>query len=137
MFKQICNYFDNHSIDYQLIEKDNTLIFGIKTESQNDYLCILSVIEKESFLVFYSILQNISIPKRQRNKIAIFLTEINYGLLIGNYEMDFSDGEIRFKTSIDFEGIELTDAIINNIISSNLSVSELFSSKIIAKISNK
>ena len=38
------------------------------------------------------------------NLLADFLTGANYGLYIGNFEMDFNDGEVRFKTSIDVEG---------------------------------
>jgi len=36
-----------------------------------------------------------------------FLTRANYGLNIGNFEMDFQDGEIRFKTAIDVEEVIL------------------------------
>ena len=33
-----------------------------------------------------------------RPAIAEYLTRANYGLLHGNFEMDFEDGEIRYKT---------------------------------------
>jgi len=41
-----------------------------------------------------------------------FLTRANYGMMIGNFEMDFTDGEIRYKTSIDVEGDKLSSALI-------------------------
>ncbi|HQR44383.1 MAG TPA: hypothetical protein PLX97_16920, partial [Gemmatales bacterium] len=37
-----------------------------------------------------------------------------------NYEMDMNDGEVRFKTSIDAEGGELTKPMIDNLLRSNL-----------------
>lgn len=36
----------------------------------------------------------------RRPVMAEFLTRANYGLRIGNFEMDFNDGEVRFKTSL-------------------------------------
>ena len=36
--------------------------------------------------------------------IAEFLTRTNYSMIIGNFELDFADGEIRYKTSIDVQG---------------------------------
>jgi hypothetical protein len=49
-----------------------------------------------------------------------YLTRINYGLIIGNFEMDFDDGEIRYKTSIDVEDDPLTPALIRPVIYVNL-----------------
>ncbi len=40
-----------------------------------------------------------SIPENQRVRVAEFITRANYGLIIGNFEMDFSDGELRYKSS--------------------------------------
>jgi hypothetical protein len=40
---------------------------------------------------------------------------------IGNFELDFDDGEIRYKTSIDVEGGELSSKMIDNLLRANLS----------------
>ena len=34
----------------------------------------------------------------------------------GNFSMDYEDGEIRFRTSVCFQGTELTEALIRNAI---------------------
>ena len=47
---------------------------------------------------------------------AEFIARANYGLRIGNFELDFNDGEIRYKSSLDFEGAELTPSLIRNTI---------------------
>lgn len=54
--------------------------------------------------------------------VAEYLTRANYGLPLGNFEMDFSDGEVRFKTSLDVEGEEymLTPAMIKSLVYSNV-----------------
>jgi hypothetical protein len=50
-------------------------------------------------LVFISIFP-VQAPPKKRMACAELLTRINYDLLHGCFEMDFEDGEIRFRTSI-------------------------------------
>jgi len=46
--------------------------------------------------------------------IAEFSTRANYGIRIGNIKRNYSDGEIRDKSSLDFEGQSLTPTLIRN-----------------------
>ena len=39
-------------------------------------------------------------PVEQRAAVSEFITRANYGLTKGNFEMDFNDGELRYKTTI-------------------------------------
>jgi hypothetical protein len=48
------------------------------------------------------------------------LTRANFGLNIGNFEMDFSDGEIRYKTSIDVTHDRLTHGLIDPLVEASL-----------------
>ena len=51
--------------------------------------------------------------------MAEFITRVNYGMVLGNFEMDYDDGEIRFKTSIDLEGAMLTDDLVKPLVYAN------------------
>ncbi|MBD0342851.1 MAG: YbjN domain-containing protein, partial [Microcoleus sp. Co-bin12] len=44
----------------------------------------------------------------------------NYGTIIGNFELDFASGEIRYKTSIDVEGSTLTFPQIKQLVYTNV-----------------
>jgi hypothetical protein len=70
--------------------------------------------ELEQFL-FYA-LAPVKVPPEALAKAAEYLTRANYGLRIGNFELDYRDGEIRYKSSLDFEGVELTAELIRNTI---------------------
>ncbi len=70
--------------------------------------------ELEQFL-FY-VMAPTKAAVEQRLRVAEFITRANYGLRIGNFELDFRDGEVRYKSSLDFEGVELTPALIRNAI---------------------
>lgn len=63
----------------------------------------------------------IKVPEARRQVIAEFLTRANYGMVIGNFEMDFSDGEIRYKTSVDLAGgSPLTMLLIKPLVYTNV-----------------
>jgi len=66
-------------------------------------------------LLFYAVAP-VKVPEAARAEVAEFITRANYGLRIGNFEMDFRDGEVRYKSSLDFEGEPLTPALIKNAI---------------------
>ena len=71
-------------------------------------------VDIQQFL-FYGMLP-VHVPEHMRGAMAEFLTRANYGLRIGNFEMDYMDGEVRFKSSLDFEGEALTANLIRNAI---------------------
>lgn len=66
-------------------------------------------------LLFY-VIAPIKAPQEARQAVAEFVARANYGLRIGNFELDFSDGEVRYKSSLDFETVDLTPRLIRNTI---------------------
>lgn len=71
-------------------------------------------VDLEQF-IFYVVMP-VRVPEPMRLAAAEYLTRANYGLRIGNFEMDFEDGEVRYKSSLDFEGVELTPDLLRNAI---------------------
>lgn len=65
--------------------------------------CLARVDEEKELVLFYSYVP-VKVEPGQRPIMADFLTRANYGLYIGNFEMDYNDGEVRYKTSVDVEG---------------------------------
>jgi hypothetical protein len=41
-------------------------------------------------------------------------------MIIGNFELDYNDGEIRYKTSLDVEETPLTDALVRHLVYANV-----------------
>lgn len=75
-------------------------------------------VEQEQF-VFYSIFP-VRTPENRLAEMAEFITRANYGMIIGNFELDYSDGEIRYKTSVDVEDVALDDQLIRHMIYANV-----------------
>ena len=91
---------------------------GFQGES-GQWLCYARIREEQEQFVFYSVCQ-VNAPEDKRMAVAEFLTRANYGLLIGNFELDFSDGETRYKTSIDVEGDHLSPALVQQLVYANV-----------------
>ena len=83
------------------------------------WTCFAQARESQQQFIFYSVCPNAA-PEDKRPPAMEFITRANYGLVIGNFEMDISDGEIRYKTSIDVEGGELTHVLIRQVVYSNV-----------------
>ena len=77
--------------------------------------CFATIFMDYEQLLFYAIAP-VKVPETARPAAAEFITRANYGLRIGNLEMDFTDGEVRYKSSLDFEGETLTAGLIKNTI---------------------
>ncbi len=77
--------------------------FSGKNGQQNGYAALRPDLEQ---LMFYTVAP-VKVPEEIRGAVAEFITRANYGLRIGNFEMDYADGEVRYKSSIDFETTEL------------------------------
>jgi len=93
--------------------------------TNGQWKCCAQAREEEQQAVFYSIC-----PRRvegpQRAAMAEFITRANYGIVIGNFELDFSDGEIRFKTSIDVEDARLTPPLVHHLVYANLLMTDRY-----------
>lgn len=82
-------------------------------------VCFAQARDTEQQFVFYAYCPA-EVPPDQRPAIAEYLTRANYGLVLGNFEMDYQDGEVRFKTSIDVDGTLLTPQLIRPVIYANV-----------------
>lgn len=67
------------------------------------------------------------VPIDKRQGAAEVITRANYGLPVGNFEMDYEDGEIRFKVSIPVApDQELTDELLRWAIGLNVTTHDRY-----------
>ncbi len=66
------------------------------------------------------------VPEAQRPAIAEYLTRANYGLTLGNFEMDFADGEVRFRTSMNTDGGAINAAVAAQLLQQNISTADRY-----------
>jgi hypothetical protein len=84
--------------------------------------CILQALEDDRVIVCYSVSPLRPLPETMAETVE-FLHRANAGLLIGNFEIDLDDGEVRFKTSLGLGPSEpWSDDLARVIIDTNLAV---------------
>lgn len=66
------------------------------------------------------------VPEARRGAVGEYLTRANYGLVIGNFELDMDSGHIRYKTSMDLEGARVETVLFKNLIYSNLTTTDRY-----------
>jgi len=106
ILETMISFFKEDDWKFEQIEGKTILKMGFSSDNGN-WNCYAQAREEHDQFVFYSMLTT-NVPPNKRLQVADFLTRANYGMVIGNFEMDMSDGEIRFKTAIDVAGAGLT-----------------------------
>lgn len=81
--------------------------------------------EEDQLIIVYSELP-IGAPQERRPEVMEFVTRANFGLPIGNFELDPDDGELRFKTSIDLKGDRLSPALLRQLVWDNIGTTDKY-----------
>ena len=71
-------------------------------------------VDSRQFVLYINL--GVAAPPSRRDEVARFITRANWGLAIGNFELDYEDGHTRFKSSVAFDGKELSPEAIRNAI---------------------
>lgn len=66
------------------------------------------------------------VPEAMRAAVAEYLTRANWGLMIGNFELDYADGEVRYKTSLQLENTPLTVDLLRPLVFDNVVVMDKY-----------
>ncbi len=95
MKQAVVDYLDSQEWKYTFDEEYQRYSLRMAAEFV-DYFSLNIVVRDERSLRIYT-----SIPVRcdesKRGLVMEYLTRANYGLKVGNFEMDVTDGEVRYK----------------------------------------
>ena len=134
LFQTVVNFFTQDDWSFMRIQGDSALRLFYEGEN-GQWNCYTQARENQQQFLFYSICPR-QIPELKRMEIAEFITRANYGLIIGNFELDFSDGEVRYKTAIDVVNEELTTEEIKQLVYTNVAIMDTYLPGIIDIIEN-
>lgn len=72
--------------------------------------------EDKQRLLVYVRPRGLEIEDDRLPALADFLMRANYGLALGNFELDMNDGEMNFKNSVDVTGGALTELMVKTLV---------------------
>ena len=88
-------------------------------ENENDELCPKTYffqikVDLEQFL-FY-IVPDLTLLPDMLPLVAEFTARANFGMRIGNFEVNYKDYQVYFRSSVNFKGDRLSEALIKGVI---------------------
>jgi len=106
-------------------DDDNDVIkTGVNAKNASFRLIIYSMEEKDLLTVYVA--QDNNVPENKRLLLAEFITRANYGLNLGNFDMDMDDGELGYKVSADLEGGTLSRDMVGNMVGAGVSTMDQY-----------
>jgi len=130
LFPSLVYFFKEDNWNMEVID-DEQLVRAYFHGENGNWGCYAKATDELHQVVFYSIC-TVTNPDEKRSSIAEFITRANDGLIIGNFEMRFETGELRYKTSLDVEGEPLTFNLVKNLVYPNLFTMDRYLPGIIA-----
>jgi hypothetical protein len=99
------------------VDDDRSMIRAFHDGDTMTFPVYVRADDERDQLVLYGVLPD-PVEEEHRLDVAAFLAAANYGLNIGNWEIDLGDGEVRFRAGIDVEGGELTPRMVRSMAAS-------------------
>jgi hypothetical protein len=130
LLDRLTEFFRDEEWEYQVLENRSILRMGFSGENGH-WPCYAQAREPQQQIVVYSI-SPLRVPPPLRATMAEFITRANYGLVVGNFEMDYEDGEVRYKTSLDVEDCEVTTELMRHIVYANVTSMDRYLPGIVA-----
>ena len=95
---------------------DGLTAFSARYIGHNTEIRVVAHVNVELEQLYCYAIPPVTAPPERLAEVAEFITRANYGFRIGNFECDLRDGEIRYKASVDFEGVGLNHSQIRTAI---------------------
>ncbi len=124
IFDDLAEFFLGDEWNPEQIEDEAILRMDFEGD-HGKWTCLAFAHDENERVVFTSLLP-VEVPEDKRQAVAEYLIRANFGMEIGSFDMDFSDGAVQFRTSIDIEGGELTPKMIQNLAYVNVTVTDQY-----------
>ncbi|MBQ4050860.1 MAG: YbjN domain-containing protein [Oscillospiraceae bacterium] len=96
--RSVKEYLDSQNWKYKHEEEKHRFIFGMKLDCENVDGCMLVVTARDEEDLSCKALYEFKVPENSRPAVTEYITRANYGLFLGNFQMDLNDGELIYQT---------------------------------------
>ena len=76
--------------------------------------------------IFVYVICPIKVPEMKLSAVAEFLMRCNYSMALGSFDVDFRDGEVRFRNGIDVEGGVLSKEMVRQLVMLSVATMDRF-----------
>lgn len=103
----LSQFLDSIQWHWELVDESGRIL-GTSVEGEHGkFTCYGHAHDTRQQLVFYSLCPT-NCPPERLSAMAELMARMNFGMILGNFELDMRDGEIRYKTAIDVEDLDFS-----------------------------
>ncbi len=122
--EQVVELFRAKDWEFEVDEESDFVRTGI--EGDNGHWQVMAVASDDDDAVLMLSLFPQRCPAHRRAPCAELLTRINFGMMMGCFEMDYDSGRIHFKTTLPFARGDLNVALLDSVVMLNLARMDRF-----------
>ncbi|NJL72654.1 MAG: YbjN domain-containing protein [Candidatus Competibacteraceae bacterium] len=123
-FEVLKRHLDSHEWNYEAHEDRKVCETGFTGE--NVQVRIFLVIDEDDDLMQCFAILPFRVAEAQRARICELICRMNFGLKVGKFELDLSDGEVRHHASSGFLAGVLPDEVISLVLAAVLLTTDRF-----------
>ena len=110
----------SHAVDWE------SAFVRIDVELSAKFICVIEVNERDNLVQITGFIP-VPVPAKRRREVFELLAWINWCLVLGNFQMDMNDGELRFVSGAPYPKGKLADEVIHQVIGRSIaSVRDFF-----------
>ena len=98
--ERVKEFLDKREWRYEWLEERGFFKFTMGIQSKMKQVAMTVHVNKNAIAAFGH--SPLNVDDKKLGRVGEYITRANYGLLLGNFEMDLRDGEVRFRSSIHF-----------------------------------
>ena len=117
-------FLETHNWEFQTSE-DGQAIRGLTTGEHGGWTWSAACARDGEILMFHATLPT-RVPKSRRGLVAEFLSRANWGLIFGNFEMDWSDGQVVFRTSVPVVNETVSEGTLGHLVWANCMIMDRY-----------
>ncbi|MEQ9036726.1 YbjN domain-containing protein, partial [Gracilimonas sp.] len=134
IFQVMVSFFQEE--EWAFKQLDNSTLHLLFQGKNGQFNCYARAREAQQQFVFYSLCP-VKVAQKKRKQLGEFVCRANLGMIIGNFELDFTTGEIRYKTSIDIKDSFLTAETLKQLVYTNVLTMDKYLPGVEAVVSSK
>lgn len=110
--QSIQNELDKLRLKYEYKEDNQLFAFSMNMDNSIGPLKVVIQLMENRYLV-YAIINN-QTPKAKMVAMSEFLHRVNSGLINGNFELDYTNGKINYKSFVNAKETKISGAVIRD-----------------------
>lgn len=95
--EDIASAYKEEGLKFTVNDEEQSITFKMNTQLSPSVPFTARIINERT--VLFTTHSPMNVPKEKREAVSSYLTRANYGLLVGNFEMDFYDGELNYTVA--------------------------------------